>query len=483
MSKNKNSSGIILSPAKIQQKYETGKISKFDVISLISLLIEEANSFKVRKDALKLLASLNVGNCETFRILEFCLISDENQYVRRAAVRIISSLFPTKSLSPLVWAMQNEKSSIVLITLLNLSKNINDLSFTKAKQKRISQLEELYGVLSPDIEFVLKLQIFVEKISCLSLLKENFFSLSELLNHPFKSYAMHYRIGEVIYNVLNKKIVGLNLPLPRERGKELESLCEELSSLTKLEYLSISNLISIPKSLSLLYNLKALHLNACKRLSLPNSIINLRLLQNLKLNKSFFNPVSKSLSLLVKQNIAPRYIEQGVNSYDAISLGLLSVYIGRKLEKDSNIAGFIRKYATSYDINMHGYVVQISLRDGENYQSFTSIPNPVFNFEFLEKLIIRRCDISTVQRKIKKLKNLKNLDLAGNPVQLISDCIGKLHSLERLNLHFTSLRSFPEWVFQLNKLKYLNLADTQIPDSILYSKIERLNMSIEEFHI
>lgn len=343
-------------------------------------------------------------------------------------------------------------------------------------------LSGYYGIIPNELFFLLNLRKFLNNSN--TKLEKRDFSLPQypeyVYEYFFRSFFASYNGPSSVYTVFNRRIVGLYIPVRATEGneKELELLLESISSVSKLKYLSVSNIISIPKTLTSLRRLKGLQLWASKKLVLPNDIIKLKSLKELHLSGNFFNPVSKSLISLINQNIAPKYIKRGVHNVDAITLGLLDAYLGSDLESFSNS----EEYGLSYRLNKDGIVISMSIWGSTEFWTLSFIPPPIFSLQNLEKLDLPNNDIQFIPHKIKRLKHLKKLNLANNPIRYISNSLGSLNSLETLDLSCSELSELPDAIIRLKNLKFLNLTETDIHDSNAREKIAHLTR-LENFYI
>jgi internalin A len=73
-------------------------------------------------------------------------------------------------------------------------------------------------------------------------------------------------------------------------------------------------------------------------------------------------------------------------------------------------------------------------------------------------------DLMTLPTEIKALKNLKNLDISGNPWGSFPPVVTELNSLEKLTSVESDLMTIPEAIAQLSNLTTLNLRDNKIED-------------------
>ncbi len=455
---------------------ECKRITESEAIHLLKTLLDSSEDPRTRLRCIEILGVLNISSDEVFKILESCLLSDEIYSVREAAARALCENFPDRCLAPLKWVIENERTSEVLDIIYKLSDRVHDPLFSALLDKEIS---ELYGVIPQELPFLIDLKILYNERDAAWRWRQEY-SLSQFEQYvaPYEHFHYHFGYGSSYpkYTVLNGRIIGVCAP-------EIKDLPNSIKALSRLKYLVIDSLDSLPCSIITFKRLRGLNLSKQGKLKLPDDIINLKSLRELWLDPSYFNPISKSLISLIEQNIAPKYVKQGVHPEDAVSLGLLEAYFGCGILDYSTLYDVLRELTPNYEINVQGRVITFNLLNGENYWLDGPIPNPIFRFKFLEKLEIFSAGIFSVPHEIKQLKNLRKLFLYGNPITNIPNVLKELKNLEELNLSYTNFREFPEVIFRLPNLKIVNLECTEIPESVANSKIERLKECFEKFWI
>lgn len=118
-----------ISPDRIYSKLISESINKNEALALLISLVEESTDAKIRNKSLEIISKLNITNNKIFNILESCLISDDNEFVRVTAAKIIALRFPKKGVIPLKWAIHHETSPLVLNTISKLFEGFEDIYF------------------------------------------------------------------------------------------------------------------------------------------------------------------------------------------------------------------------------------------------------------------------------------------------------------------------------------------------------------------
>ena len=88
-------SDIVLTPEKIMYDFKHEIIKGIEAICLLKTLIEKSSDVPTRIKSIELLGGLDIKNEEAFKILESCLITDEEHIVRGTAAKI---LYKTKTI-------------------------------------------------------------------------------------------------------------------------------------------------------------------------------------------------------------------------------------------------------------------------------------------------------------------------------------------------------------------------------------------------
>lgn len=287
-----------LTPEKIYYDVKHGKLNKFEAIELLISLIEGSNEAKDREKCLNVCKQLNLKNERIFKILENSLISDENPLVRSAAARAIFSNFLKDDLSSLKWAIQHEKSPIVLKTIFDFFKNIDNQKFkflNKELQKWIEIFALAIGLVPNEAKFILDLEaLFAKDV-------ENY----EINTETYNFYQSLTDDGEPWLEIKNKHITGLSLNFYNWRFvKENTEYVDYLLSLihlnlflSALKKLNINQnkIREIPESIGSLASLERLNLSRNKIRNLPKSIGSLSSLKTLDLSRNNIQEIPQSV--------------------------------------------------------------------------------------------------------------------------------------------------------------------------------------------
>ncbi len=405
---------VSLTPEDIEQYFTENLMSKEEAHSIFSTFIENCDSDRFRAKFLKKFIKIAPNNENTFKVLENCLISDESPIVRSTAAYYLLLEFPKFSLIPLRYMIHNDRSIIVLKTLLELLEYPNTQYSYELKKELINKLANSYQVVPEESKFLLDIESITNRNSNI-----NFCKTTINKNH----------------------VTALDFA-----GQKLKQIPDSIGFVSKLQCLNLwdNNLTTLPKSIECLSNLKYLFLDWNRFRELPDlrwdkliSLEKLSITNNFKLKK-----FPNSLILLIKQNFVKKYINEGVNSNDAHILGLLEILTGMKLRKFTNNK-LPKLYACDYKVDLNGHITGIYLYGYHSFQ-INFIPKQIYKLKHLEDLVLRDQNIKNIPECIKSLKSLKRLDLLQNGIRFIPDCFKELRSLELLDLGENKIRDIPE---------------------------------------
>ncbi|MFX1311529.1 MAG: leucine-rich repeat domain-containing protein [Promethearchaeota archaeon] len=398
----------------IEHYFREKLITKEETHSILNTFIENCDSERIRAKFLNVFANLAPKKEDTFKVLENCLISDESPLVRSTAVRNLLVKFPKFSLMPLRYLIHNEKSIIVLKTLLELLEDLNNQYSFEIKKELINKLAKCYQVVPEESKFLLEIESEINRNSDINFCK------------PV---------------IKNNHVTALDFV-----GQKLKHIPNSIGSVSKLQYLNLwdNNLTTLPKSIERLSNLKYLFLDWNKFIKFPTlrwdkliSLEKLSITNNFKLKK-----FPDSLFSLIKQNFINKYVNEGVVLNEAIVLGLLEILTGMKLRKLTNNK-IPKLYACDYRISSDGHITGIYLYGYHSFQ-INLIPKQICKLEQLEELILRDQNIENIPECIINLKSLKRLDLLQNDIRYIPNYFKELHGLELLDLGENKIRKIPE---------------------------------------
>jgi hypothetical protein len=252
----------------IVSKLLRNQISNIDAIASLSSLIEKANDPSIRIKSMELLNKLEPNHPKLFQIFENCLISDEDDIIRKQAAKVLMQNYFELAHKTLKWAILNDNSSKVLRIIKNRVKNTNfqvtqDLKSTL--QERLGKISELYNLHINEIELLVDLEI----------------------NLNGKNYYIYdknsgYIIGEnFTCYIRNKHIRELSLSLRTEIPPEIYFLTE-LESLN----LSFNYLSSLPNSINTLSKLKNIDLSWNEFNKVPTTLLELENLELIDLRNN-----------------------------------------------------------------------------------------------------------------------------------------------------------------------------------------------------
>jgi hypothetical protein len=416
-------------PRDILLDIKNGTISKSEASELLISLIENSEDINLRLKCLTILGSIEINKKKIFKILENCLISDENLSVRTTAADILINKFLNEASVALDWTIENEESLLVLTSIFKELKGKNDNLSKNLKFEIIKKFSEIYEVVYAEANFILDLY---------SLAIENVDELRKYANThrfdggPFQLPKFHNYFLTPRLEIKNKHIISLDLFFWK-----LKELPESIGSLSKLKYLTLGseNLEKIPDSFNTLEELKWVELSCIPKFeSIPNWIL-----------------------YIAKKCYAKGYLKDGVREDEAHILGIFEILIGHellKLEKYQDIE--IYSHLCAYKLNKNGFVSEIYISNPSK-SKLKLLPEQISNLKSLEILDLNNNNINHIPDSIGALNNLKYLDLSNNNIKTLPNAISSLISLEYLNLSGNSIKELPKSFKELSSLKTLKI--------------------------
>ncbi|MCK4380310.1 MAG: HEAT repeat domain-containing protein [Candidatus Lokiarchaeota archaeon] len=312
-----------LTPRSIRKNLSNGDLSKENAADLLISLIETSDNTKIRVESIKTLEEFNIQNQKIFKILENCLISDEDAAVRVSVANFIIHNFLDDALPALRWVIQHEKSPLVLKIIFEYIKdheipqvNVIKKDFLDWKERFSSKI----GVVPQEAIFFLDLEVLFAR---------------EKKNYEINAFSYtHFRNLSDIKNeepwlVINDKHVEI-LNFNYFKWKFIKDNPDIIDSLSKLQDLDIylcsikryspSSVVisSIPESIGSLSELKKLILRRNSLKKLPTTMKNLVLLKELDLSYNKleeFPEILYSLDGLEKVNIKHNKVQNIPTSF------------------------------------------------------------------------------------------------------------------------------------------------------------------------
>ncbi|MFX1444507.1 MAG: leucine-rich repeat domain-containing protein [Promethearchaeota archaeon] len=413
---------------------KNGNISKAEASELLISLIENSEDIDFRIKCLKNLAKIDFNMKETFKVLEDCLISDENLSIRATAADILIKEFLNEARVALDWTIENEESVLVLTSIFKGLKEKNDKLSENLKNEIIKKFSEIYDVVLEEANFILELySLAIENVEEI----RNFANTHRFDGGPFQIPKFYNYFLTPRLEIKEKHIISLDLFFWK-----LKELPKSIGSLSKLKYLTLGseNLQIIPDSFNSLKELKWVELS-----SIPE-----------------FDTIPNWILYIAKKCYAKGYIKDGVYEGEAAILGLFDILIGHelfRLDKYRDVQN--NSHICAYKLNQNGNISEIFLSNPNKFKLYL-IPEQILSLDSLEILDLNNNNITKIPNSIGGLNNLKYLDLSNNNIEGLPNSIGSLKSLEYLNIRGNYIKELPNSFKELISLKRLMLDDNLI---------------------
>lgn len=427
-----------LTPNRIYENYRGKTLNEGDTIKFLLDIIENAEDNAIKKESIKVLNKIDFKNKNIFKILEYILISEENDDLRLFAAHIIKEKYPNKAIKPFLWALKHEKSYNFQITIIKTLRDLNDDKVIKVLSNELNRISSReYGSYfyinkknsklfsSNELGNILINQITIrylkKKFNKLKFLEENGF-ITHLDFSDVDKQVIYWRDRDAFQD--HSEILGI----------------ENLVRLKKIKFFSIQWAIkdefNFKSSIALIKALERLNNKAAK-----DVLIDLvRDIDDKKFKSSF-------------KHFARKFEDLSLSKLSDIFRNYLAFSYLRK------------KYPIiNYKISK-GEVISIHIEK----VPLVTFPCYIKYFRSLRSLILKQCALYKINKSIASLTSLKVLDLEGNNLKDINNSILSLISLKLLNLSKNRIDKIPNSIATLSSLLHLNLEMnnlTHLPKSI-----------------
>ena len=260
------------------------KLNETEAIDYLMSIIENSENISFRVKSIELISRYGKINDKVFRILENCLISDENPKIRAITAKIIFKRFFEQGLKSLQWTITHDNSSLVLKIIKDLlikSGDTRSKVLFKDFTQRVTTISRNLYLDPSEFVFLLDLEVNLNRI------KSAFIS----------KYEWIIQDENMICVIRNNHIEELSLSLM----KELPPSVELLRKLISLD-LRCNHLTTLPDTISNLKNLTYLDLSLNDFTEFPKIINEIENLRCVNLSDNFLSEIPESTILYNKNN-------------------------------------------------------------------------------------------------------------------------------------------------------------------------------------
>ncbi|UCC18671.1 MAG: hypothetical protein JSV62_11250 [Promethearchaeota archaeon] len=312
-----------LTPIKIFKDFLAGDLGRENAVELFISLIESSNNTEIRVTSTNMLHKLKFQNEKIYKILENCLISDENAVVRASAANYIIHNFSENGLSALKWVIQHEKSPLVLKTFFDSIETFKNPQLQQIRKDLLNWNKDYavkIGVVPQESKFFLDLEALFAKSKINNEIEpkffENFKKLSNIKNGEPWLVINKQHVEILNFNYFSWNWVKENLDIV-DSLYNFKYLDVYFNSLIKYNIFT-SNCFIIPNSIGRLKYLRKLILRCNLLKKIPNSIRYLISLKELDLSFNEFVEIPQIISKLKslkKLNMKGNKLQEIPNSF------------------------------------------------------------------------------------------------------------------------------------------------------------------------
>ena len=271
-----------------------------------------------------MLEKLNFQNENLFKIMENCLISDENALIRAVVAKYIIQNYLEEGISALIWAIQHETSPLVLILFFEFIEKFGSPQFESIRKELLiwnKDFSKKIGVVSQESRFFLDLEVLFAKSKenyTLDPYSYEYFETIKNINErdpwliikdkhvqslTFNYFNWKYikYNSDILQSILKLQDIEVYLDSIRKYSQNdvlLSTVPESIGSLSRLEKLNLrrNGLETLPYSFKNLTLLKGLDLSYNRLEEIPEYIYSFNNLENLNIKHNDVKNISESLS-------------------------------------------------------------------------------------------------------------------------------------------------------------------------------------------
>lgn len=398
-----------IDPDKIHQMVNDDQITKDEALRILESIISESESDNKRIKAIRAIGTLSLLTNHSYKLLEKSMISDESPLMRIESLKIILKYYGASSLTPILWAIENEKSVFFFKHLLDFLESNPQNNLTHIRNQVIDKLTKVYDLAYNDLKFMIDLD-YLDAIKFLNQYQA-FINKFEVKNDYQRALlSQNTSLDNKGLSRINKKTEGHIVDLVLH---DLESIPSSIDFLPKLEFLKIDHCNFKGKDLN---NLKLNHL---KNLIFSNNQMD-------ELPNWVWN-IAKSM------NNTNKFIKNAVHTSQVGVLSLLEILTNKTLKPIKIFEKKSQKMAHYYKLDGNGNIIGIFLSNLPSKMGI--IPNQLCNLEYLEELHLVNQNIEKIPACLARLRKLRILNLANNNILPVPEIIDTFQNLECLDLH------------------------------------------------
>ncbi|MBD3194017.1 MAG: hypothetical protein GF317_03110 [Candidatus Lokiarchaeota archaeon] len=346
-----------LTPLRVISNFNDGKLTLENANELLILIFKNSKIYNERLETIEYLGSIITKNNRNFKFLENILISDTDPFIRKEVASVIAENFPDQAAHSFRWELKNEKSPIVIKSILDIIINDkkNPLHKLQAEANRwLSEFGNLLNITPKEAYFILDIEsIFslYDKSNTLNNDTFKFYKELEKLNTKTKWFSIKNRhIQSLKFNIYKWTFLRNSLALMKSFNKYRD--LDLLLSLLRQMDLDVKKFNRIPLSIGNLKHLEFLDLSENNLKVLPPSIQHLNPLKQLDLsynNITIFPHTLLSLDNLEILDLRFNNLSEVPTEIDQL-INLQKLYL--KGNSIRNISNNLRKFLESLKIDI-----------------------------------------------------------------------------------------------------------------------------------
>ncbi|MBD3211353.1 MAG: leucine-rich repeat protein [Candidatus Lokiarchaeota archaeon] len=481
---------MLLDPKITWQQYQEKRLDKYSAILQLITIIQNSSDIESRIESIYFLESIGIEGHVLFDFFENLMISDSNEIIRRLAIKKIGRYYLGKAFEPMCWSYKHESSMECILAIIKILGNINNhitREYLINELNNVKLLDFRQGIASLIQENKIlnysnqELALMLINYYIIKFLNDKFDRLRYKIKNGYIKELDFSCIGHNIFNwnTITKiphyigflsKLQKLDLKVNKVRkiptnianlvslkqmdlsNNQIQIIPDSFSQMESLLHLNLrhNSLSSLPESFGSLRTLKSLDLSHNKLISLPKSFKNLKDLENLKLYGNKFDEIPNEIAELSRLI----YLEIGLNAIKSIEKNLLRM---KSLER-LGLGGNNLDVDTLYLLEDLRNLKQIELYDN----NIEILPNSIGELTQVRDLSIHNNQLQDLPETFSQLKLLEHLDISWNNLEVIPREIFDMCSIKTINLSGNKIKTIPKSIKNLKNLKEIDISFNKI---------------------
>ena len=113
-------------PKKIYKDFQNKNLDRYSAVEILISIIDNSDNEDERIECVENLKKIGVKSNKVFKFLENLLVSDSNERIRNAAIKVVKEIFINEALAPMKWAIKYEFDYYCFINIIETLVKLNN---------------------------------------------------------------------------------------------------------------------------------------------------------------------------------------------------------------------------------------------------------------------------------------------------------------------------------------------------------------------